>query len=49
MEIVITFLIGSVVGFVAGVFVYRNNEKKISEVADKVDGIADKVEKRLDK
>ena len=30
-------IIGLVIGFVAGIFVYRNNAKRISPIADKVD------------
>jgi uncharacterized membrane-anchored protein YhcB (DUF1043 family) len=37
------FLIGLVIGAVVGIFVYRNNQNKISKVADKVDTVVDKV------
>lgn len=41
-------LIGLVVGFLAGVFVYRNNTKKLAAIADKVDLVYDKVESKIE-
>ena len=44
MNVVLGFLIGGIVGAVVGIFVYRNNEKKISKIYDKVDDIHGKLE-----
>lgn len=43
MNFLTGLLIGAVVGAVAGIFIYRNNTKAISKVADKVDTVADVV------
>jgi gas vesicle protein len=49
LELLIGAVFGAVVGFVTGVFVYRNNSKDISPIADKVDVIYDKVEELAEK
>lgn len=43
MDLVYGLLIGGVVGFIVAVFVYRNNAKQISKVADKVDQLVEVV------
>jgi len=35
--------LGLVVGGIAIVFVYRNNKKKFDKVADKIDGVVEKI------
>lgn len=49
MDIIIAFLVGGIIGAVAGIFVYRNNTKTIGKVADGIDVIYDKVEDLVDK
>lgn len=39
-------IIGVVIGFIIGIFVYRNNQVKLGKLADKVDDIYDKIEKK---
>jgi len=41
------FLAGVIVGFVAGIFVYRNNAKVIAKIADKVDVLHDKAKEDI--
>ena len=49
MDVIIAFLAGAIVGAVVMLFVYRNNKKDIGPVADKVDGLYDKVEDMAEK
>jgi coenzyme F420-reducing hydrogenase gamma subunit len=42
MSILISFGIGAVVGAIAGIAIYRNNEEKLDPIADKVDEYVDK-------
>lgn len=46
---IISHAVVGVIGAVIGIFVYRNNIKPISKVADKVDEVWDKVEEKIDK
>jgi len=39
----LNFIIGFAVGGVVAIFVYRNNKKKISKYADKIDELWDKI------
>lgn len=43
-----TFTVGLIIGFVVGgaisIFVYRNNQAKMSAYADKIDALVDKLE-----
>lgn len=48
MTPVIIAVVSAIVGFVAGVFVYRNNTKEISKIADKVDELYDKIEAKIE-
>jgi hypothetical protein len=45
---ILTIVISAVVGFVAGVFVYRNNTKLFGQYADQVDAKYDALEAKLD-
>lgn len=38
---IVVALVSAVVGFIAGIFVYRNNKKTIGKIADGIDDIAD--------
>lgn len=42
-------LIAFAAGFIAGIFVYRNNSNKMSGMADKIDEIHDKVKDNIKK
>jgi hypothetical protein len=44
MENIIYLAIGGAIGFIVGIFVYRNN-KGLSKVADKADNIVKEVKK----
>ncbi len=37
LSLIITFVVGALVGFAAGFFVYHNNKEKASVVADKIE------------
>ena len=49
MDIILAFISGLVIGGIAMLFVYRNNKKDISPIADKVDNLYDKVEELTNK
>ena len=44
--LIISIIITAIVSTVATIFVYRNNTRKIGEVADKIDGIHDIIKKK---
>ena len=46
MGTIFTLIIGGVIGAVVGIFVYRNNEKKLDKIADKIDVLYDKISKK---
>lgn len=46
MELLIGLAIGIVAGFVAGVFVYRNNVARLGRLADQVDEKVAEVKKK---
>lgn len=43
----IGYVVVGAVCFVAAIFVYRNNTKKMGELADKVDELHDKIKDKL--
>ena len=49
MSAVLYIILAGVAGFVAGVFVYRNNAKDFGPIADKIDNLYDKVEDLAEK
>jgi len=42
-------LIGGAIAFIAGIFVYRNNQKMFGKYADKIDDLHDKLEQEAKK
>jgi uncharacterized membrane protein YkvI len=44
--LIISIIITAIVSAVATIFVYRNNTRKIGDVADKIDGIHDIIKKK---
>ena len=40
------FILGLLVGGIAAIFVYRNNQAKISKYADKIDELYDKLNEK---
>ena len=46
---ILSHAVVGIIGAIIGIFVYRNNTKPISDVADKVDKVWDDVEEKLDK
>jgi hypothetical protein len=46
---VLILILTHAAAFVAGIFVYRNNVTKASDIADKVDDVVDLVEEKVKK
>ncbi|CBZ42307.1 hypothetical protein [Campylobacter phage CP81] len=46
VEIIASFFIGGLIGFIAGYFVYHNNKKKASEIGDKIESVKDEIIKK---
>jgi hypothetical protein len=44
--LIISIIITAIVSAVATIFVYRNNTRKIGDVADKIDGIHDIIKEK---
>ena len=45
--VIVTHVIAAAIGAGIGIFFYRNNTKKVSKIADKVDKVWDDVEEKL--
>ena len=46
---ILTFISGALIGVVAGIFFYRNNQSKVSKVADRIDDVVEDVKQATKK
>lgn len=42
----VEIIVGGLIGFIAGYFVYHNNKKKASEIGDKIESVKDEIIKK---
>ena len=47
LELVAAGVVGAIIGFLVGVFVYRNNTNLLSPIADKIDKLSDDMETKI--
>ena len=46
MSFIYGLILGGLIGGVAAIFIYRNNQKKISKYADKIDYLVEELERK---